>query len=121
MLSLFPDKSDVTNEPHDPCCGSPNGELAIASEEERDTQLARLAKAVGHPTRVAILRTLLERDECICGELADELPYPQSTVSGHLKTLKEAGLIRGEVQGPSVCYYIEPRGLSPFKQLVDEL
>lgn len=109
------------NELDVPCCGSPDGEIAIESEEERDTQLAQLAKAVGHPTRVAILRTLIERDECVCGELVDELPYAQSTVSGHLKTLKEAGLIRGEVQGPSVCYCIEPRGLSLFKQLVDEL
>ena len=105
----------------DNCCPIPDGELAIEVDADRDEQLAELAKAIGHPTRVAIVRTLIERDECVCGDLVDELPYAQSTVSGHLKKLKEAGLVRGEVQGPSVCYCIEPRGLELFKQLVEEL
>jgi len=108
-------------ETDDPCCPPPDGELAIEHEAERDTQLATLAKALGHPTRVAIVRTLIERSECVCGELVDELPYAQSTVSGHLKKLKDAGLVRGEVDGPSVCYCIEPRGLALFKRLVEQL
>ena len=60
-----------------------------------------LAKAVGHPARVQILRLLVRKNACICGDIVDELPLAQSTVSQHLKTLKEAGLIRGDVDGPA--------------------
>jgi len=104
----------------DRCC-PPGEELEIESEANSDEQLAQLAKALGHPTRVAIIRMLIDRDECVCGELVDEFPLAQSTVSGHLEVLKEVGLIRGEVQGPSVCYCVEPRGLELFKRLVDDL
>jgi ArsR family transcriptional regulator len=109
------------DEQTDQCCPPPDGALDIEAEGEPDQQLARLADALGHPTRVAIVRTLIEREECVCGDLVDELPYAQSTVSGHLKKLKEAGLVRGEVDGPSVCYCIEPRGLTLFKRLVEDL
>ena len=71
---------------------------AAASGEERE--LARLAKAIGHPARVQILRFLAGRTACMCGDIVDELPLAQSTVSQHLKILKEAGLIRGEVDVP---------------------
>ena len=83
-----------------------------------DDELAQLAKALGHPARVKILRLLATRNSCVCGELVDELPLAQSTVSQHLKVLKEAGLIRGEVDGPRVCYCIEPRALRRLKVLV---
>jgi DNA-binding transcriptional ArsR family regulator len=83
-----------------------------------DRELASLAKAVGHPARVQILRFLAGRDSCMCGDIVDELPLAQSTVSQHLKILKEAGLIRGEVDGPRVCYCVEPRTLERFKTLV---
>ena len=74
-----------------------------------DNRIARYAKALGHPARVAILRVLMERRTCICGDIVDELPLSQSTVSQHLKELKEAGLITGDIEGKTVCYCIDPR------------
>lgn len=89
--------------------------------DDADEELAGLAKAIGHPARVQILRILTRRDNCVCGELVDELPLAQSTVSQHLKVLKDAGLIRGEVDGPRVCYCIEPRALRRLKALIGGL
>ena len=89
--------------------------------EAADQELASLTKAVGHPARVAILRLLTHRESCVCGDIVDELPLAQSTVSQHLKVLKEAGLIRGEIDGPRVCYCIEPAGLRRLKALVGGL
>ena len=83
-----------------------------------DAELAALAKAVGHPARVAILRLLTRKNACVCGEIVDELPLAQSTVSQHLKVLKGAGLIQGEVDGPRICYCIDPRVLRRLKVLV---
>lgn len=88
---------------------------------EADQELAMLAKALGHPARVQILRILARRDTCICGELVDELPLAQSTVSQHLKVLKDAGLIRGEIDGPRTCYCIEPRALERARLLMEGL
>jgi ArsR family transcriptional regulator len=87
----------------------------------RDLQLARLAKALGHPARVAILRLLLERGDCQCGVIVDRLPLAQATVSQHLKVLKDAGLIRGEIDPPRVCYCVNPRSIQRLKSLVLEL
>lgn len=84
-------------------------------------QLALLAKAIGHPARVAILRLLVGREGCIVGDIVDELPLAQSTVSQHLKKLKEAGLIRGQVDGPRVCYCVEPGAVALLKALVEGL
>ncbi len=89
--------------------------------EAADQELASLTKAVGHPARVAILRLLTHRESCVCGDIVDELPLAQSTVSQHLKVLKEAGLIKGEIDGPRVCYCIEPAGLRRLKALVGAL
>nr|WP_304510924.1 metalloregulator ArsR/SmtB family transcription factor [Anaeromyxobacter sp. PSR-1] len=80
-----------------------------------------LAKAVGHPARVQILRLLVRRTSCICSDIVEQLPLAQSTVSQHLKVLKEAGLIRGDVDGPRVCYCVEPRALRRLKSLVGGL
>jgi len=88
---------------------------------DADLELAGLAKALGHPARVQIMRLLVRRDACICGDIVDELPLAQSTVSQHLKVLKDAGLIRGDIDGPRVCYCIEPRTLRRFKALVGSL
>lgn len=87
----------------------------------RDADLALLAKALAHPARVAILRMLLARRECVCGEIVQGLPFAQSTVSQHLKMLKRAGLVRGEVDGPRVCYCVDPTGLARLKGLVESL
>ena len=86
-----------------------------------DEQLAVLAKALGHPARIRILRLLVRRDSCVCGQIVDELELAQSTVSQHLTVLKQAGLIRGEVDGPRVCYCIEPREFRRLKALVGGL
>jgi ArsR family transcriptional regulator len=76
-----------------------------------DRETALLARALGHPARVAILRMLLSRGDCVCGKIVDFLPLAQATVSQHLKVLKEAGLIRGEIDGPRVCYCANPEAL----------
>jgi ArsR family transcriptional regulator len=86
-----------------------------------DAALASLAWAVAHPIRVRILRLLADRDACVCGELVGLLPVAQSTVSQHLKILKEAGLVQGEVDGPKVCYCVNPAGLARLKDLVRKL
>ena len=90
-------------------------------EAEADARLARLAKALGHPARVAILRLLVRHEGCIVGDLVDRLPLAQSTVSQHLKQLKDAGLIRGEVDGPRICYCVEPGAIALLKALVESL
>jgi ArsR family transcriptional regulator len=88
---------------------------------EADDELAALAKALGHPARVQIVRLLVRREACICGDIVDELPLAQSTVSQHLKVLKDAGIVRGEIDGPRVCYCVEPRALRRLKALVGSL
>ena len=74
-------------------------------------RLAEAAKALGHPARLAILQTLAKRGACVCGEVVDELPLAQATVSQHLKALKAAGLVRGEVDGPRSCYCVDGTAL----------
>ncbi len=88
---------------------------------EANEVLARLAKAIGHPARVAILRMLVRQEGCIVGDIVEEHSLAQSTISQHLKQLKRAGLIRGEVDGPRVCYCIEPGVVALFKVLVEGL
>lgn len=86
-----------------------------------DQTIATLCKALGHPARVAILRHLLQVDRCICGEIVNILPLAQSTVSQHLKHLKEAGLIRGEIDGPRSCYCADKKRLAELKNLITHL
>jgi ArsR family transcriptional regulator, arsenate/arsenite/antimonite-responsive transcriptional repressor len=88
---------------------------------KREERLAELAKAIGHPLRVRILRILAKRKTCVCGELVDELPVAQSTVSEHLRILKDAGLVQGEIDGPRVCYCVKPSALQELKEIVAEL
>lgn len=82
--------------------------MVLAAERVSDTgrelDLALLAKALGHPARVRILRLLLASDSCFCGQIVDELPLAQATVSQHLKVLKDAGFVTGEIDGPRTCY-----------------
>ncbi|MEW6262591.1 MAG: metalloregulator ArsR/SmtB family transcription factor [Thermodesulfobacteriota bacterium] len=86
-----------------------------------DDTFAARCKALGHPARIKILRHLLKKDQCICGELVDLLPLAQSTVSQHLKQLREAGLIKGEVEGPAVCYCVDKIVLEEFKNMAAAL
>src|SRR5438552_5715628 len=85
--------------------------------DARDRETARLAKALGHPARVAIVRKLVESGECICGAIVSDLPLAQATVSQHLKVLKQAGLVRGEIDGPRVCYCIDPAAIDRITKL----
>lgn len=71
-----------------------------------ENRIAELGKAFSHPARVAIIRYLLEKNACVCGDLVDVLPLSQSTVSQHLKELKRIGILKGNVEGASVCYCI---------------
>ena len=77
----------------------------------KELSIAKYAKALSHPARVAILHVLLKKQSCICGDIVDELPLSQSTVSQHLKELKEAGLIKGDIDGVSVCYCIDEKSI----------
>ena len=107
-----------------PACspsGSGESDLRPVEGEVADQELASLTKALGHPARVQIIRLLVRREACVCGDIVDELPLAQSTVSQHLKVLKEAGLIKGEIDGPRVCYCVEPRTLRRLKSLVGSL
>ena len=83
-----------------------------------DARLATMASALGHPARIAILRTLARRS-CICGEIVEELPLAQSTVSQHLKVLKTAGWITGVIDGPRTCYSLNLEAVSDFRFVLD--
>lgn len=92
------------------------------SPDARDAvALAALCKALAHPARVQILRLLVKRDACVCGDIVDALPLAQSTVSEHLRVLKEAGLVVGEIEGPRVCYCINRAALDELERLVGKL
>ena len=88
-----------------------------ASFTEKEQVLAEFAKALAHPARIAILKVLAEKNECICGEIVDVLPLAQSTVSQHLKELKNAGLIQGEVNPPKIKYCINKENWKMAKAL----
>ena len=85
---------------------------------DADEALARMAKAIGHPARVRILRLLSRKEARVCSQIVDELPLAQSTVSEHLRILKEAGLVRASQDGPRVGYCINFDGLRRLKALV---
>lgn len=103
-------------------CPTASPSAPIPSDPDAaDELLAKLARALGHPTRIAILRRLARVEGCYVGQIVEELPLAQSTISQHLKQLRDAGLIRGEIEGPRVCYCIEPAVLAQFKALVGTL
>ena len=84
-------------------------------------QLATYAKALAHPARVAIIEYLLKHQTCICGDLVDELPLAQATVSQHLKELKQVGIIKGEIEGSSICYCIDNKVWNEAKDMLVNL
>ena len=104
------------------CCPSvepqPHTNLQGLEGPEADEELAKLAKAIGHPARVQILRMLSRKEARVCSQIVDELPLAQSTVSEHLRILKEAGLVRSSQDGPRVGYCINFDGLRRLKALV---
>jgi len=89
--------------------------------ESVDAEMARYADALSHPARIAILKVLSQRRECVCGEIVSVLPLAQSTVSQHLKVLKESGLIQGEVDGPRSCYCVNPKAVEKLSVLFHDL
>lgn len=93
----------------------------VPGEAETDERFALLAKALGHPVRAGIVRFLARQETCQYGNLSDRLSLAKSTISQHLKILREAGLVRGEVDGSRVCYCIDRDGLEEFKRLVTAL
>lgn len=101
------------------CCTT--GEKLSLPDVAWAEELAKLSWALAHPARVRIVRLLLSRTSCMCGEIVDEMPLAQSTVSQHLKILKETGLVQGEIDGPRVCYCINQAALGKLKKLVASL
>ncbi len=98
--------------------------MAISKSDEFDPRIATLArylKALSHPARIAILATLAKKAICICGEIVEVLPLAQSTVSQHLKELKKAGLITGEIDGLKSCYCLNQEAIKEFEKLLGSL
>lgn len=83
--------------------------------------MAKFAKALAHPARVAILKMLARKNSCICNDLVEALPLAQSTVSQHLAELKSAGLIKGEIDGPRVCYCLDEKCCREARDFFDSL
>ena len=92
-----------------------------APSESPQHQLADYCKALGHPIRVEIIKILLDKGECISGDLAEHFDKAHSTVSEHLKILKSAGLVKGSIAGPKRCYCVNPNAIRHLKQLVNLL
>jgi ArsR family transcriptional regulator len=90
--------------------------VRLAPDEAR---LARMLKALGNPTRFQIVKTLAERQMCITQEIVETTPLAQATVSQHLKVLREAGLIRGEIEGPATCYCLDPDSIRWLKEQIE--
>ncbi len=88
--------------------------------EEQNT-VALYAKALAHPARVAIIQHLLKSKTCVCGDIVEELPLSQSTVSQHLKELKKVGLIKGDIEGPTVCYCVDMKMLTRARKLLNDM
>jgi len=87
----------------------------------KENKLAKYAKALAHPARIAILQCLARKASCMCGDIVNELPLSQSTVSQHLKELKEAGLIKGEIDGAKVCYCIDEKEWKAAQAWINQL
>ena len=98
--------------------------MAVSKTEEftrSDTWLADVAKALSHPARIRILKILTDMNVCMCGDIVEQLPLAQATVSQHLKELKRVGLIQGEIEGPKVCYCVNNKTLQKAKKELDRL
>lgn len=91
------------------------GASKSASFSEKQNELANLFKAMAHPARVAIIEYLLSVDTCICGDIVNELPLAQPTISQHLKELKTANIIKGTIEGTAICYCINPEAIQKIE------
>ena len=97
------------------------GASKVEEFTKSQNELASIAKALGHPARIAILQFLAAQKSCVCGDIVDELPLSQSTVSQHLKELKKVGLIKGEIEGPSVCYCLDEKTVLKANKILGDL
>jgi DNA-binding transcriptional ArsR family regulator len=97
------------------------GASKIINYSEEELLIAKFAKALSHPARVAIIKLLLQKQSCVCGDIVDDLPIAQSTVSQHLKELKESGLIKGNIDGASICYCIDSDVLQTANNYLNNL
>jgi len=97
------------------------GVTKTAQYSEAQIELASLLKVLGHPARVAIIQALLKAESCVCGELVTEIELAQSTVSQHLNELKSVGLIKGTIEGTSVCYCIDKERWVQLKEALSFL
>src|SRR5215471_12170011 len=122
MISLIDDIEMKEKAEDLVCCtpedGAASTELRALEGPEADDELAKLAKAIGHPARVRIIRMLSRKEARVCSQIVDELPLAQSTVSEHLRILKEAGLVRSSQDGPRVGYCINFDTLRKLKALI---
>lgn len=87
----------------------------------KELRISRAARALAHPARVAILRELARRNACVCGDFVDILPLAQATVSQHLKELREAGLVKGQIAGPRSCYCLNPKAVADAAAALEDL
>lgn len=85
---------------------------------DRQNELANWMKALAHPARIAIIEFLLKTDSCICGDIVNELPLSQPTVSQHLKELKNAGIIQGSIEGTAICYCLNPETMRKIQERI---
>ena len=97
------------------------GASKIINYSEEELLIAKFAKALSHPARVAIIKLLLQRQSCICGDIVEDLPIAQSTVSQHLKELKESGLIKGNIDGASICYCVDTDVLQKANDILNKV
>ena len=97
------------------------GATKTAHFTDSQNEIATLAKALGHPARIAIIEYLLSVDTCICGDIVNELPLAQPTVSQHLKELKNAGLIKGNIEGNAICYCIDEDSLGKLNKYINHI
>ncbi|MEZ4799714.1 MAG: metalloregulator ArsR/SmtB family transcription factor [Flavobacteriales bacterium] len=84
-------------------------------------EISAIAKAIGHPARVAIIEYLMKVDACICGDIVDELPLAQATVSQHLKELKNAGIIKGNIEGNAICYCLDEKAIGKLNSFFQKI
>ena len=85
---------------------------------DNQNELANLLMALGHPARVAIVEYLIQHKQCICGDIVNELPLSQATISQHLRELKQVGIIQGNIEGNSICYCLNPQVFQQIKQFI---
>jgi DNA-binding transcriptional ArsR family regulator len=97
------------------------GASKIINYSEEELLIAKFAKALSHPARVAIIQLLLQKQSCICGDIVEDLPIAQSTVSQHLKELKESGLIKGNIDGASICYCVDTVVLQKANNILNKV